>query len=96
VKQYGGPQKKIKKNFGLFFSFLSQNYVNLGCFHKMFVQKTWQCIYNPTHWGPQKIFRGPHAARGPEFGHLCYIAYNLSARNIIPEYILSNLIFIQT
>jgi hypothetical protein len=64
-----------------FFSFLSQNYVNLRCFLKMNVQQTWQCIYNQTHWGPQKTFGGPHAARGPQFGHLCYMTskcYNLS------------------
>jgi len=34
----------------------------------MYVQQT----NNPTHWGQQKTFGGPHAARGPQFGHLCY------------------------
>ena len=30
------------------------------------------CIHNLTQ-GPQKIFGGPHAARGPHFGHPCYM-----------------------
>jgi len=33
------------------------------------------CIQNLTQ-GPQKIFGGPHAARGPHFGHPCYIAFS--------------------
>ncbi len=28
-------------------------------FHQMYVQQIRQCIYNPTHWGPQKLFGGP-------------------------------------
>jgi hypothetical protein len=63
VKYYGRPQKIAWKFFVLYFSFLSQNNANLRCFHKMYVQQTWQCIYNPTHWGPQKILGGLHAAR---------------------------------
>jgi hypothetical protein len=55
----------------LIFSFLSQNYANLRCFLKMYVQQIWQCINLQSNTlGPQKTFGGPHAARGSQFGHL--------------------------
>jgi len=60
----------------------------------MYVQQTWQCIYNPTHWGPQKIFGGPHAARGPQFGHPWYKVLGFMFDNYANS--RNNLMVIQT
>jgi hypothetical protein len=33
--------------------------------------------------GPQKKFGGPHAARGPHFGHVCTRPWLLAIRNFV-------------
>ncbi len=48
----------------------------------MHVEQNRYCIYNQTHWGPQKIFGGPHAARGPQFGHPWSTVYGSDFINV--------------
>jgi hypothetical protein len=66
---FTGQIQKIKSNSGLkkkFHSFLSQ---------KRYVFKvfSYKMVYKSSFQGPQKMFGGPHAARGPQFGHVWYI-----------------------
>ena len=71
-KKYCGPQKKLSKFICLVFLIFKPK---TGHF-KVYLEKMTSIKLVVHHYcsllGPQKIFGGPHAARGPQFGHAWY------------------------